>query len=60
MSIKKIFKEIKNYTYQNNNFSNIIIAEDYNQDIHSKETMKFHKDIGVKNTHAYLNDFNST
>ena len=46
--------------HQNYNINDIIIAGDYNQDIYSKEILKFHKDIGVKDMHAYLNNFNST
>ena len=51
---KEIFQQIKHYI-TNNNIGNIIIGEDFNQNISVYEIRKFYDDIGVKDIHSATN-----
>ena len=54
---KEILQQIKNYI-QTNQFNDIIIAGDFNQNIASNEIKQFCMEIGVKDIHSMINNIN--
>jgi len=53
---KSILKKIKQYLNDNNDISDIIITEDFNQNIMATEMKQFYAEIGVEDIHSRLNN----